>query len=248
MITLSDWDSLPEDLAALATQLARFESTERTAHSLRTLQRAFENDWRTNRRIKCATSIPIPVPRDKALFPVGCDLLDAEIRFDFRLGEGFAVGELPGRCEFQVCVNGHVEYEGCIVDLQDHWRVDTHDFGGEPREPHAYIHFQRGGHAQDAWSGARSFVPGPELPRREDDYWRSLLQSPGPRVPFLPVCPVLALDYVIGQHDGDVWTNLRRETEYRHLIANAQARIWGPFFESLADPARRRKWLGSMLV
>jgi hypothetical protein len=188
------------------------------------------------------------VPRDKALFPVSCELLDADVRFEFKLGQGFQVGDLPARSEFQVRVTGLVEYAACIVNLQDHWRVDTHDFEGDPREPHAFIHFQRGGHDQDEWARSRSFVPGPELPQRANDYWQSLLQSPGPRVPFLPVCPVLALDFVIGQHNGNVWINLRRETEYREIIAKAQSRMWEPFFDSLANAARRRKWLGSMLV
>jgi len=245
---LADWDSLPDDLASLATQLAATEPTERTADALRTFQRAFENDWRTKKQITCAQAIPIPVPRDKALHPTGCELLEAQIHFTFRLGANFDPKGLPECSEFQVCVKGAVEYDRCIVNLQDHWRVDTHNFGGVPREPHAHVHFQRGGRAQDAWAGLKNFIPGPDLPPKEDDYWLSLLQSPGPRIPFPPVCPVLAIDFVIGQHDGEVWHHLRNVPEYRELVAKAQARIWTPFFEGLSDIGQRKRWLGPMLL
>lgn len=248
MTTFAEWESLPNDLAAFATQLERVgvESAERTAHALQLLHGAFDNDWRARRRIRADTAIPVPVPRDKALFPIGCELTDASIRFEFQLGDDLEA--LPTRAEFQVCVGGHVEYQHCIINLQDHWRVDTHDFIGTPREPHPYIHFQRGGHAQDEWAGSIDFIPGPSLPTKDADYWRSLLQSPGPRIPFPPVCPVLAIDFVIGQHDGDVWRRLRNERDYRDIIAKAQTRIWTPFFEGLADAKRRREWLGAMLI
>jgi hypothetical protein len=41
---------------------------------------------------------------------------------------------------------------------------------------------------------------------------------------------------------------LRSEPEYRDIIANAQKRMWTPFFEGLADHTFRRAWLGEMIV
>jgi hypothetical protein len=168
----------------------------------------------------------------------------------FHLGDQIEIRKMPARAEFQVRVTGAASFRHCIVELEDHWRVDTHAFPEEPppREPHPFIHFQRGGHAQDAFSGKPNFVPGHDLPAKQDDLWRSLLQSPSPRIPFPPLCPLLAIDFAIGQHDGTVWQQLRARPEYLTVIQSAQARLWDPFFSALAEPTVRRRWIGPLLA
>jgi hypothetical protein len=59
---------------------------------------------------------------------------------------------------------------------------------------------------------------------------------------------MLAIDFVIGQHDGDVWDRLRGLAEYRSIIKHAQDRLWIPFFDALALDGFRRRWLGSVLA
>jgi hypothetical protein len=241
------WESFTRDLAEFATQLLNIDSTRRSGEVLLSMQGAFENSWRTRRVVKSDAPIPIPPPRDKGLHPHNCKVVGAELLFSFSRNGIADDAELPTVAEFQVRVTGSADYNHCMVDLEDHWRVDTHNFSGDPREPHPLIHFQRGGHAQDAWAGKSNFVPGPDLPEK-DDFWLSLLQSPGPRIPFPPFCPILAVDFVIGQHDGDIWNRLRYVPEYRALVAAAQDRVWTPFFEALRNNATRRKWLGPMLL
>jgi hypothetical protein len=134
----------------------------------------------------------------------------------------------------------------CCADLEDHWRVDTHlEDIFKCKEPHARVHFQRGGHAQDGFTGRPRAIPGDDLPKHPNGQWISLLQSSGPRVPFLPVCPIIAIDYVIGQHDGLIHARLRADPDYAGIVARAQSRLWNPFFEGLAaSPANVKAWLG----
>jgi hypothetical protein len=75
-----------------------------------------------------------------------------------------------------------------------------------------------------------------------------LLQSPGPRIPLLPMCPILAIDFAIGQHDGLVWRRLRGVPEYLRIVQNAQMRLWAPFFDALSSPDTRRRWVGPFLI
>lgn len=242
------WDLLPSELGELAVQLLANPATERTGQAILTLQGAFEYGWRTNGTIVCGSGIPLPPPRNQGLSPLNCEVSDANLCFTFRLGPDFAEFNLPERADFQVCVIGLADYGHAITELQDHWRVDSHDFDGDPVEPHPYIHFQRGGHAQDSWAASAAYVPGPALPPRANESWQGLLQSPGPRIPFPPLCPLLAIDFVLGQHDGNLWRQLRNSPEYLALIQNAQARLWTPFFEGLRQPEHLRKWLGTWMT
>lgn len=243
------WDTLLDDLTDFALSLLRLPETERTGQALFDDQTWFLHTWSRDKSVSSSGQIPVPPPRNKALHPTGCDISGAYIQFQFKLGDTIDVKKVPALSQFQVRVTGDAAYELCLVELEDHWRVDTHDFQGSPREPHALIHFQRGGHSQDAWAAKANYVPGPALPQRAgDDYWQALLQSPGPRVPFLPLCPILAIDYVIGQHDGDIWDRLRNSSEYRTIVGHAQERLWLPFFEGLSSEGLRRRWLGPMLL
>lgn len=244
------WDDFSDDLFVFAEQLGLEEATERTGNGLLTIHPYLERSWRTRRAMSVVRGVPLPCPRKKGLHPRNADVADAEISFAFELGDEWDTIKIPYRADFQVRVCGYLELENCIVDLEDHWRVDSHAFptNPPPREPHPYIHFQRGGHAQDSFASAVSFVPGDGLDNKGVVEWRGLLQSPGPRIPFAPHCPILAIDFSIGQHDGDVWKALREKPEYRDIIARAQQRLWTPFFDGLASQDVRARWMGPVLV
>jgi hypothetical protein len=248
-----DWHRLPAELAELADQLRKEPSTEQAAEFIDTYGGKFERDWRISRMLKSeANGAPIPPPRNQGFHPKGCNLSQAYIQFEFHLGE---IAEdpaevFPQQADFQVRVVGCLDLPGVLVELEDHWRIDTHLYAGagEPKEPHPYFHFQRGGYAQDSFAALDGFVPGVALPPREAESWRGLLQSPGPRIPFPPMCPILAIDFAIAQHDGLVWRRLRAFPEYLRIVQNAQMRLWTPFFDALASTQTRRRWIGSLLI
>lgn len=155
------------------------------------------------------------------------------------------------RAEIQVCVKGTLDIPEGKVNLEDHWRIDTHIFddrGTEnqkpPREAHPLFHFQRGGHAQDAFMATPSFVPGAGLPAPTADPWCGLMQYPGPRVAVMPMCPTTAMDYVISQHNGPLWRRLRNIPEYSAIVERCQNRLWKLYSDGLADPIRRKNLLG----
>jgi hypothetical protein len=245
------WDHLPAELAALADQLRKLESTEQTAHFIYTYRQKFESDWRVGRTLKTeADGAPIPPPRNQGLHPAGCGASEAYIKFEFHLGDIAEDSDsiFPLRADFQVRVVGALNLPGSSVELEDHWRVDTDLYAsaGAWKEPHPLIHFQRGGYAQDGFVALDGFVPGISLPPR--DAWRGLLQSPGPRIPLLPMCPILAIDFTIAQHDGLAWRRLRAFPEYLRIVQNAQMRLWTPFFDALVSPETRRRWIGPLLI
>ena len=247
------WGRLPAELAELADQLRNEPSTERTADFIYTYRGKYESDWRTSKVIKSeADGAPIPPPRNQSLHPTGCNVSEAYIQFEFHLGDitEDAGNVFPRQADFQVRVVGSLDLPGCLVELEDHWRVDTHLYAGagEPKEPHPHFHFQRGGYAQDWFAALGGFVPGAALPARGSESWRGLLQSPGPRIPFPPMCPILAIDFAIGQHNGLVWRRLRAIPEYQRIVQNAQLRLWTPFFDALACSQTRRRWIGPLLI
>lgn len=192
--------------------------------------------------------MPIPAPRDKNILPGGCDLGEAFLAFQFSFDESY---EALSICtHFQVKVTGLLDHDDSVLELEDHWRVDNAnaDERDKSNEVHPLIHFQRGGHSQVDFCKQPFFVPGAKLPKNEGDYWRALLQSPGPRIPCPPMCPILAIDFVIGQHDGILWRRLRQSPEYSAIIRESQERLWDPYFTELADASTRRKWIGPWLL
>ncbi|WP_146022609.1 MULTISPECIES: hypothetical protein [unclassified Pseudomonas] len=262
-----EWDDFIGDIESLAEELYKIPETERTASALYGFTHYFRISWENHRTISTeGNGILIPPPRKKALFPRLSSAEEAEINFLFTLGEDFKNTSIPKRSDFQVKVDGFLDLGHSIVQLQDHWRVDSHDFDGanhennvdadkidepdssDPIEPHPYIHFQRGGHAQDSYASHAHFIPGDALPAKQDDCWVGLMQAPGPRIPFLPHCPILAIDYVIGQHDGLVWSRLRSLPGYRLIIQKSQARLWTPFFEALNRQDIRERWIGPVFI
>lgn len=244
------WDTILSDIGTLAEQFSKEETTERASDFLRTHAGKFANDWHERRQIVApAGGVPIPPPRDSGLHPKGCEVSEAFILFNFELGQDPQASGSPARADFQVRVVGCLLVSNDVVDLEDHWRVDTHVYSGCPStEPHPLFHFQRGGHAQDNFATHLGFVPGDGLPKANGSGWRGLLQSPGPRIPMLPMCPVLAIDFAISQHNGTIWQRLRSIPEYSALIRVAQDRIWTPLFDSLAVRAGRRRWMGSSFI
>ncbi|MFG6666049.1 hypothetical protein ACGK9R_02970 [Halomonas sp. HNIBRBA4712] len=218
------------EIREFAMALRKIDSTRPTAEALETVLSFFHGLWRTSNRIYTQRGISIPIPKPRGLQPRGCIVEYSEINFNFKLGESFELDKIPELSEFQVKVEGYLETENDFITLQDHWRVDSHCFPPEPmpKEPHPYIHFQRGGHAQDEFAAQIGYTPNDKLELKTPCY--ALMQTPGPRIPFLPHCPILAIDFVIGQHDGDLWKRLRAIPDYHSVIKRSQNRLWRPFF------------------
>lgn len=252
------WDGLPYELERLADGLRRERETSPSADFLYQEAGRFRYEWQAYRSLT-ATKLPLPVPRNQGLHPVGCGLDAAFLSFRFVRGDDAIV---PTQADYQVLVEGHLVTDTAIFELQDHWRVDTDTYAPPPaedgsdegagqaqegKESHPLFHFQRGGHAQDAFAQSERFIPGRET-GLEGVRWRALLQSPGPRIPALPMDPLLAIDFCIAQSDGVVWRRLRNSPEYLTLIEDAQSRLWIPFFDALQNRPFRRRWLGPVAL
>jgi hypothetical protein len=243
---------LPDELERLAMALRQEPATVTTADSIDTNLGRFRNQWATSLQVR-GDAIPLPLPRNQGLHPTGCEPQAAFLDFQFEWKQDDA---LPWRAEYQVRVEGLLDAGGTLFELQDHWRLDTDMYapcrkttgkgGSNPsKEPHPLFHFQRGGHAQDAFAAA-DFLPG--TPCTIEGEWKGLMQSPGPRIPMLPLDPVLAIDFCMSQNDGLIWHRLRNVPEYLTVVEDAQVRFWSPFFESLQNSTFRRSWLGPSLL
>jgi hypothetical protein len=242
---------LPDELERLGSALRREPGTVATADSIDTNLGRFRNQW-TNLQVR-GDAISLPIPRNQGLHPPGCELHAAYLDFQFEWRED---DDVPWRAEYQIRVEGLLDAGSALFELQDHWRLDTdmyapsrklagEDASNPSKEPHPLFHFQRGGYAQDAFAST-DFVPG-QLSTIQG-YWKALMQSPGPRIPMLPLDPVLAIDFCLSQNDGLVWRRLRNVPEYLIAVETAQARLWRPFFERLQDPSFRRSWLGALIL
>lgn len=244
--------ALPGALEQLAEALRREPATEKTSDSIFANLGRFKSDWARGLKLR-GDGIVLPVPRNQGLHPVGCELHSAWLDFQFEWRDGEI---LPWRAEYQVRVAGLLAADEALFELEDHWRLDTdmyapsrraaeHAAQNPSKEPHPLFHFQRGGHAQDVFAST-DFLPG--TPCTIQGSWRGLLQSPGPRVPVLPLDPILAIDFCLSQNDGKVWRRLQNVPEYLTIIEEAQGRLWKPFFEALKDPVFRRTWFGPSLL
>lgn len=250
------WDSLLTELDRLAQSLQRKPATEKTAEHIWMHKGKFAYEWQKSRIISVNTGVPLPPPRKQALHPRNCSVGETSLKFVFEPPD-CETAPFPKRADFQVRVTGTLELASAgLIELEDHWRVDTHLFAlpellGEsepPKEPHPLFHFQRGGHAQDRFADHPGFVPGPLLDENISDSWRGLMQTPGPRIPVLPMCPILAIDFAIAHCDGVAWRSLRTESECLVLIKNAQERLWTPIFDAFSDREVRKKWMGKILI
>lgn len=242
------WSDFPHELSRFSDALSSQEETETTANDLRRDQGKFQASWA--RQMRVATGdlpIRIPPPRDQALHPRLCQAGEAWVKFEFDLHP--LVSGCPSIADMQVRVTGFLDIPNGLVEVEDHWRVDTDRYAeSAPREPHPLFHFQRGGHAQDHFSADPLFVPGQALPISSGGLWRGLMQSPSPRLAIPPMCPILMIDFAIAQHNGLIWQRLRSQSEYARVVAFAQERLWVPFFDSLSRREMRRKWFGSLVV
>ncbi|MER9307051.1 hypothetical protein [Mesorhizobium sp. M0496] len=193
-------------------------------------------------------SLPIPIPRDQGIHPQNTKIVEAELKFSFEIlqtGEALKVEDIF--CEVQVCVRGLLQIQNIIVSLEDHWRIDTQrkyedPKNKPPREAHPLFHYQRGGHAQETFCAAEGFVPGPALGGNAQRL-RGLMQYSGPRIAVSPVCPSLALDTVLSQHNGPLWRNLRNIPEYNLVIERQRDVIWKLYEPAIRDENRRRALL-----
>jgi hypothetical protein len=245
------WENFLDDLQEFANALDSCEQTEATASSLRRISGHIQNTWQIDQSaVSGPAGIEIPPPRNKAMHPRHCRPDSSSLHFSFLLGDGFEERALPIQADFQVRVSGYLEAQNSIVELEDHWRVDSHTFPNieDANEPHPYFHFQRGGHAQDEFSDHPRFLPSTELPDNDDASWRGLMQSPSPRIPMAPYCPILAIDFAISQHDGQIWRRLRNDIQYLSVVRRAQDRLWNPFFAALINPQFRSLWMGPVFA
>ena len=254
---------LPDELEQLSAALRLEPATASTADAIAINLGRFRNQWTTKLQMR-GDDLPLPVPRNQALHPSGCELQAAYLDFQFELKTENDV--MPWRAEYQVRVEGLLDAGDALFELQDHWRLDTDMYAPcrrqatesknhpskskdkpskDSKEPHPLFHFQRGGHAQEAFAAAR-FLPASSCGIQGE--WRALMQSSGPRVPLLPLDPILAIDFCLSQNDGLILRRLRNVPEYLEVIRNAQARLWQPFFEMLQDGAFRRTWLGPSIL
>jgi hypothetical protein len=237
------WAHFLADLQEFAESLSGSEECVGTAEDLARDHAKFRSSWSSTRSMRTGNSgLRIPTPREQGLHPRLCTVGEAWINFEFELGDADCV---PRVADLQVRVSGLLELEQGWAEVEDHWRVDTDRYTQTaPREPHPAFHFQRGGHAQDRFASHNTFVPGRSLPPAPQEDWRGLMQSPAPRIPIPPMCPILMLDFVIAQHNGPVWQRLRERSSYFRVVARAQQRLWTPFFDSLAVHTFRRRWFG----
>ena len=196
-------------------------------------------------------NIPMPCPSDQGLHPTGAQLTAAALSIVYELWEetnGFmrfnndALDRIR-RADIQVWVSGIVTYGARTVSVEDHWRVDTHHFPQPSTDPHPWIHYQRGGNAQDEFAAIAGFLPGVCLTDSlfdPDVALTGLMQSPGPRIATPPLDPICAIDFVLAQHRGSLWASLWSDVDYAGLITTAQSRLWEPWFAALNDRQHRR--------
>ncbi len=242
---------LPAMLTSLAKELRRHDGTKETGDYLNSNAGKLQFMWRKRQAIECKR-LPLPKPREQALFPKKCEIESCFMNIDYGVDEEGR----PTKAAFQIELQGALYCETSAIELQDHWRIDT-DVSAieskagstitEGREPHPYFHFQRGGHAQDRFAEKPFFVPSAQTDLGDGD-WKALMQYPGPRIPSLPFDPILAIDFCIGQNDGPLWRSLHRSPEYRVIIREAQEALWLPFFEALQKSVFRREWLGPLVL
>jgi hypothetical protein len=148
------------------------------------------------------------------------------------------------RADFQVCVKGSVAFGDALVAVEDHWRIDTHYFAGDSKEPHPWVHYQRGGHAQDQFAETVGFLPGDCLDKvkfQAGVNLCALMQTAPPRVPTPPMDPICAINFVIAQHDGAAWKKLWSIPEYDGVVRKVQEKLWKPYFNMVANGEHRKR-------
>ncbi|MBB3747188.1 hypothetical protein FHX10_006744 [Rhizobium sp. BK591] len=238
-------DSIIEDFIELQNPLRRVPETETIADAIAVLDGSFRA---ASRNGKMLTGIVPMVPPRQGIHPPNTKLIDASVSFRFgsSISKDSKIEDVFS--EMQVCVRGKLPIDGGFAILEDHWRIDTqaNESGNPPKESHPLFHFQRGGHAQDAFAAVPGFAPGPDL-KNAGLEWRGLMQNPGPRIPVVPMCPSAAINFALAQHDGTVWRRLMNDPDYFNLIERCQNRLWTMYADALLDEKRRRMLLGHFI-
>ena len=196
------WAALPGQLWRFADILKREMETKPTADYIFAGRGRFLWEWNEHFRLS-AQRLPIPHPRNQGLHPVGCEIQDCFLSFRFEAGRDNGQPQLS---DFQVQVVGALIGDNCLLELEDHWRIDSEgtvqgsnvdqsDGARGGRESHPAFHFQRGGHAQDKFASIDGFIPSARASVDGTD-WKALMQYPGPRIAALPLDPILAVDFL----------------------------------------------------
>ncbi len=261
-MSLPNWWASPiTELERLAVYLEKRAETVSTGAGLRTAVSAAKAEaasihteaetGRQYRRMRLR-NVPVPCPTNHNLHPTAATLSDAKISMVYECWEdiaGFARFDSDPldrirRADLQVRVRGSAPYGPRTINLEDHWRVDTHHFAGFSSDPHPWIHYQRGGHAQDEFASTAGFLPGACLADslfEPEIELSGLLQTPAPRIATPPLDPICAVDFVLAQHSGVLWGNLWANVDYAGLMRSAQERLWEPWIQALANRAHRRQ-------
>jgi hypothetical protein len=109
--------------------------------------------------------------------------------------------------------------DGELHALRSAWHLDTH-VHGKSRDVHPRFHFQFGGDRLDEF----------------DEAIRAILVPEAPRIAFVPMDAVLAVDFVLSHYFGVLWQELRdTEPRYQRLIRTATGRYWAEYFGRLAS-------------
>jgi hypothetical protein len=254
------WASPLTELDHLTVQLEKRPETVQTGAGLRTAvggARAAatsvlteDGTGRGYRRMRLR-DIPMPCPSDRSLHPTGAQLGEATISILYECWEDTGGFQRFGndaldrirRADVQVRVAGTATYGTRAISVQDHWRVDTHHFAEASPDPHPWIHYQRGGHAQDAFAALPGFLPGECLTDslfEPEVELTALMQTPAPRIATPPLDPICAIDFVLAQHSGTLWSSLWSNVDYAGVVRRAQERLWEPWFAALNDRQHRR--------
>lgn len=223
------------------------------------LGREIENcSWQLRAAAKAGLSISgqlsVPPPRNQGVNPKGTRILESTLYFKFsNANHPQSISEIEHiSCEIEVAVRGMLDVRGTLIDLEDHWRIDTHPVTAyksdpnskPPREAHPLFHFQRGGQRLDDFANDSGFVPG-EAALGATVKLRGSFQHPSPRIPVLPVCPCLAVDMVLSQHQGPAWRRLSNDPDYRIPVESQRIAISNLYVKALLDKigSRRRQLL-----
>ena len=260
MTVPASWSKVYVELEQLATRLERKKNLNKTGEALTIAAKSAravshithkdQTDGALYRRMKL-DHIPVPLPANKALHPHGCELTSASVSILFECWDDLPSNPVFGsealdrirRADMQVRVQGRVSYGDREVIVEDHWRIDTHHFSDPSVDPHPWIHYQRGGHAQDTFVKSDGFLPGSCLKDSvfENDIALSgLMQTPAPRIATPPLDPLCAIDFVVAQHSGAVWSSLWEDPDYAAHVRRAQERLWDPWFEAASNRRRRK--------
>lgn len=98
------------------------------------------------------------------------------------------------------------------VVIKNSWHLDRHPQKNPSVFIHPLYHFQYGGRVLDDIKNHGEHL---------------ILETP--RIPHFPLDGILAIDFVLSNYYGELWSNLKEEPEYKRIIENSQKRLWRPY-------------------